>query len=128
MVSGTSTLDAAAVLAEARAARRDANAAEARVLAKAVEWAHLHVVDDLDEAATWWAGRGLDTGIPIAGEGCPLISEFAIPELATTLGLSQESGRRFVAVALELAHRLPRLWLRVQEGSQIGRASCRERV
>jgi len=117
MVSGTSTLDAAAVLAEARAARRDANAAEARVLAKAVEWAHLHVVDDLDEAATWWAGRGLDTGIPIAGEGCPLISEFAIPELATTLGLSQESGRRFVAVALELAHRLPRLWLRVQEGS-----------
>ena len=117
MVSGTSTLDAAAVLAEARAARRDANAAEARVLAKAVEWAHLHVVDDPDEAATWWAGRGLDTGIPIAGEGCPLISEFAIPELATTLGLSQESGRRFVAVALELAHRLPRLWLRVQEGS-----------
>jgi hypothetical protein len=117
MVSGTGTLDASAVLAEARAARSDAHAAEARVLAKAVEWAHLHVVDDVDGAATWWAGRGLDTGIPIAGEGCPLISEFAIPELAAALGLSQESGRRFLAVALELAHRLPRLWLRVQEGS-----------
>jgi hypothetical protein len=120
MTTGTSTLDAAAILADARAARRAANSAETRVLVKTLEWAHLHVVTDLDDAATWWDGSktmGRDTGIPIAGDGCPLVAEFAIPELATALGLSQESGRRLVATALELAHRLPKLWLRVLDGT-----------
>ena len=128
MNPGTSTLDAAAVLAVARDARRDANTAETRVLAAAVEWAHLHVVEDLDDAATWWSGSktmGRDTGIPIAGEGCPLVSEFAVAEFATALGLSAETGRRLVAEALELAHRLPRLWARVQEGRLS--TTCRRR-
>src|SRR5215216_1096676 len=120
MNSGTSTLDAAAVLAAARGFRRDANAAEAGVLAKAIEWAHLHVVDNLDDAATWWSGSkvmGQDTGIPIAGDGCPLVSEFAVAEFGTALGLSAEAGRHLVAHGLELAHRLPRLWARVQDGA-----------
>jgi hypothetical protein len=117
MVSGATDVDAAAVLAAARGFRRDANAAEAGVLAKAVEWAHLHVVEDLADAATVWAGRGQDTGIPIAGEGAPLVSEFAVAEFAAALGLSAESGRHLIAQALELAHRLPRLWARVCEGS-----------
>ena len=117
MDSGTTTLDAAAVLAVARDARREANAAEARVLAAAVEWAHLHTVEDLDDAATWLVEHGRDTGIPIAGDGCPLVSEFAVCELATALGLSAGAGRNLVAHALELAHRLPRLWARVQDGS-----------
>ncbi len=64
------------------------------------------------------AGRsGQDTGIPIAGEGCPLVSEFAVAELATALGLSAGSGRNLIAQALELAYRLPKLWARVQSGS-----------
>jgi hypothetical protein len=116
MVSGTSTLDAAAVLTSARRARAAADAAEAQVLADAVAWAHLHHVDDLDEAATVWAGRGVDTGIPIAGEGAPLVSEFAVAEFATALGLSAGSGRNLVAHGLELAHRLPRIWARVRAG------------
>src|SRR3954465_3008873 len=94
MNSGTSTLDAAAVLAAARAARKTENAAAADVLAQAVEWARLHEVTDLDDAATWWAGRGVDTGIPIAGEGAPLIAEFAVAEFATALGMTAESGRK----------------------------------
>ncbi len=72
--STTSTLDEAGVLAVARRARAEANAAEARVLSAAVEWARLHQVTDLDDAATWCTSRGEDTGIPIAGEGCPLVS------------------------------------------------------
>src|SRR4051812_48829126 len=111
------TLDATAVLAAARDFRKQANAAEAGVLAKALEWAHLHVVDDPDMAATWWVAEGRDTGIPIAGQGCPLVSEFAIGEFATALSLTDRSGRELIAHALELAHRLPRTWLRVQEGS-----------
>src|SRR3954451_22552888 len=117
MISGTSTLDAAAVLAAARGLRREANAAEAGILAQAVAWARIHEVTEVGEAATWWAGRGQDTGIPIAGEGAPLIAEFAVLEFATVLGLSADSGRNLVAQALELAHRLPRTWARVQTGS-----------
>jgi hypothetical protein len=120
MNSGTSTLDEASVLAAARDLRSQANAAEAGVLAKALEWAHLHLVDDLDDAATWWSGSklmGQDTGIPIAGEGAPLVSEFAVCEFATALGLSADAGRNLVGQTLELAHRLPRLWARVQAGS-----------
>jgi len=117
MDSGTTTLDAAAILADAREYRRAANAAEAGLLVKAVEWAHAHTVTDLDDAATWWGAGGGDTGIPIAGEGCPLVSEFAVAEFATALGITQGSGRNLVGQALELFHRLPKLWARVQAGS-----------
>ena len=82
--------------------------------------AQLHVVEDLDDAATHWSGSktmGHDTGIPIAGQGAPLVSEFAVWELAAALSLSAESGRHLVAQALELAYRLPKTWARVQEGS-----------
>ena len=115
--STTRDSDAVGVLASIRRARAEANAAEARVLAHALEWAHLHVVDDLDDAATLVTGNGRDTGIPIAGQGAPLVSEFAVWELAAALGLSAESGRHLVAQALELGHRLPKTWARVQDGS-----------
>jgi hypothetical protein len=117
MTSTTSTLDEAAVLSAARRARSAENAAAAEVLTQVVAWAKLHEVTDLDDAATWMAGRGQDTGIPLGGEGCPLVSEFAVAELATALGLSSGSGRNLVAQGLELFHRLPRLWARVQDGS-----------
>ena len=117
MVSGTRSLDEAAVLAAARGARAAENAAAAAVLVAAVEWAALHEVTEVEEAATWWAGRGQDTGIPIAGQGAPLVSEFAVAELASVLGMSAGSGRHLLAQALELKHRLPRLWARVLDGA-----------
>jgi hypothetical protein len=105
------------VLTAVRRFRRDANAAEAGVLQMAIEWAQLHQVTEVEDAATWWAGRGQDTGIPIAGPGAPLVSEFAVAEFATALGLSAGSGRVLVAHALELAYRLPKIWARVRSGS-----------
>src|SRR4051794_25708494 len=117
MTSGTATLAAAAVLASARRARAIANAAEAQVLADAVAWAHLHQVTDPDDASTVLVEHGHDTGIPIAGQGAPLVSEFAVAEFASALGLSAAAGRNLVGQALELAHRLPKLWARVQAGS-----------
>src|SRR4051794_17331929 len=117
MTSTTTTTDAAAVLAVARGARAAANHAEAQVLARAVEWAHLHQVDDLDLAATVLVEPGKDTGIPIAGDGAPLVSQFAVAEFAAALGLSAGAGRTLVGHALELAHRLPKTWARVQDGS-----------
>src|SRR3954469_11692545 len=87
-MTSTTTTDAAGVLAVARGARAAANQAEAQVLASAVEWAHLHQVDDLDLAATVLVEHGKDTGIPIAGEGAPLVSQFAVAEFAAALGLT----------------------------------------
>jgi len=117
MTSTTTSTDAATVLAVARRARRDANAAEAQVLASAVEWARLHQVDDLDLAATVLVEQGKDTGIPIAGEGAPLVSQFAVAEFASALGVSAGAGRNLVGQALELVHRLPKTWAKVQDGS-----------
>src|SRR3954469_4401574 len=117
MTSGTTTLDTTAILAAARAARRAENAAATEVLVQAVEWSHLHQVTDPDEASTVLVEHGHDTGIPIAGDGAPLVSEFAVAEFASALGMSAAAGRNLVGHALELAHRLPRLWARVQAGS-----------
>lgn len=92
------------------------------MLARAVEWGVLHVVTELGDAATWVAD-GVDTGVPLGGEGVPLVAELAIPELATALGMSTDSGRCLLADALELSYRLPRVWARVQAGElQVWRA------
>ncbi len=87
------------------------------MLAAAVQWALAHQVTDREDAATWLVEHGRDTGIPIAGQGCPLVAQFAVAELATALGLSAGSGRRLVGEALELACRLPRIWARVRSGT-----------
>ena len=60
--------------------------------------------------------RGLDTGLPLAGPGAPLISDFAVMELSALLGRSLDSGRNYVGQVIELAHRLPRLWARLLDG------------
>ncbi len=103
-----------AVLAAARRLRAEADAAEAGVLLAAVEWAAIHEVTDLAQGATW-----RDTPVPLAGEGTPQVSEFAVIELAAALGMSTDAGKRLVSEAMELAHRLPRHWARVQAGTLV---------
>jgi len=117
MTTTTTTTDAATVLAVARRLRAEANAAEAGLLAQAVAWARLHEVSDLELAATVLVEHGKDTGIPIAGAGAPLVSQFAVAEFASALGLPAGAGRTLVGQALELAHRLPNTWAKVQDGS-----------
>lgn len=104
----------AALLAGLRADRAAAaDAAEARILAGAVEWSELHpAVSDEDVAAHWEHG----VGVPIAGEGTPLVAEWCIAELAAALGLSADAGKTLLGHALELRHRLRRVWARVHTG------------
>ena len=54
--------------------------------------------------------------MPLAGEGAPWVAEFAVTEFAAAIGLSTDAGKRYVGHALELRHRLPRVWKRVQAG------------
>jgi len=103
------------VLATARAERAAADRAEARLLVAAAEWADLHPPESIHDAATFWV-RGCEAEEQIAGEGCPLVAEFCAAELGAALGTSTTAAKRLMGHALELRHRLPRLWRRVHAG------------
>lgn len=110
----TLSVEAGAVLAKARRVQDEVRAGEAVILEQAVAWAALHEVTDPDsyEVATWG-----DTPLPLAGEGAPLVNEYCIAEFAAAIGMKTESGRHFLAHAVELAHRLPHLYARVLVGA-----------
>jgi hypothetical protein len=101
----------AGVLAAARAARTAEIVATADQLRAAVAWADHHPAESLDDAAA--VGVIGDTVFPIAGPGAPWVTEFCIAEFAAALGLPTDHGRWLMGEALELRHRLPRLWRRV---------------
>ena len=92
---------ASAVLAVRVRIGRIADRAEARLLQAAVAWAAMHSVDSIEDAATIGDRYG-DTGMPVAGEGAPLVAEFAITEFAAAIGVSTDAGKRYVGHALEL--------------------------
>jgi hypothetical protein len=77
------------------------------------EWALQHTVTEDSGDASTITERGWDTGLPVAGDGAPLISDFAVMELSALLGRSCDSGRAYVGQVVELAHRLPKNWTRV---------------
>ena len=101
---------AAAVLAAVRESRSIADREEARILTLAVDWAAMHSVDSLDDAACDWFGN---QPIPIAGEGAPLVAEFCVAEFALAIDRSTDAGRGQIAAAVELKYRLPRTWARI---------------
>ncbi|RHW28945.1 hypothetical protein D0Z08_03695, partial [Nocardioides immobilis] len=88
---------------------------EIGLLREIAEWAGEHVVAEGAEASTI-TERGLDTGLPVAGPGAPLISDFAVMELSALVGRSLDSGRAYVGQVVELAYRLPKTWARVLQG------------
>ena len=54
--------------------------------------------------------------MPLAGTGTPEVAEFAPGELGAALSMTSYAAALLIGDALELRHRLPRLWARVQEG------------
>ena len=84
----------------------------------ALEWARLHPCPANETPAHWGEADLHDEGlVPLAGVGAPWVAEFAPVHLAAALGITQDAGRQLIADALELAHRLPRLWKRVLAGA-----------
>jgi hypothetical protein len=89
---------------------------EISLVAKIAGWAALHTVGpESGDAASLWE-RGLDTEIPVAGPGAPLLSDFAVMELSAVLGRSKDSGRSYIGQVVELAYRLPETYRRVLAG------------
>ena len=104
--------DPAAVLACARA-HREAEEAEARqVMFAAARWASMHSTDSLVGPVDEWH----ESGLPLGGEGCPEVAEFAVMEFAAALGKSTDAGRRYLSHAIEGRYRLPHCWARLQAG------------
>jgi hypothetical protein len=64
---------------------------EVREWVAIVAWADQNLVGKVEGAATVLAGV-VDTGVPIAGPGAPLVSEFALMELIAVLGRSPDGG------------------------------------
>ncbi len=94
-----------------RAEKTARDAAEVRMLKRVIEYCAAHEVS-AEQAATIVEG-GQDTGLALAGSGAPCVSEFAVTELATALGMTIDAARRYVGAVLEVHHRLPRIWQRV---------------
>jgi hypothetical protein len=102
--------EASTVLDQVRAGRSDQLHAELRTLRAVIDWCVLHTTDDEAQASFG------DHGIPLAGDGAPWVSEFAVMELGAALRLSTDSAKRYVGAALEVRYRLPRVWERVASG------------
>jgi len=71
---------AAGVLSAARARRRTADAAEAELLALAVDWAVIHPAESIHEPATYTLRGFGQTDLALAGPGAPTVADYAIPE------------------------------------------------
>ncbi len=108
-------LSPTALLALARDRKVAEDRAAADLLEIAARWADLHPPESMHCAASF-AVRGCEHEEPIAGDGCPLVAEFCVAEFGTVLGVSTVSAKKLIGHALELRHRLPRLWVQVQAG------------
>ena len=103
------------LLAQAREQHRIANQADVQLLVIATDWAELHPAHWAEDAAVHHEYG--DQPIPVAGPGVPLVAEFAVAEFAAALRLSTDAGKRLVGEALELRHRLLRVWAAVLDGT-----------
>ena len=86
---------------------RSADRAEADLLQAAVDWAAMHSIDSIDEAATLIEAAYGDAAMAVAGAGAPLVAEFAVTEFAAAIGMSTDAGKRYVGHALELGTGCP---------------------
>ncbi|SEC91883.1 protein of unknown function [Nocardioides exalbidus] len=109
-------LTASDVLRHARSQKAAENRAAADLLVTAARWADLHPPESIHLAAAFTT-PGSEHEEPIAGDGCPLVAEFCVAELGAVLGISTTSAKKLIGHALELRHRLPRLWSQVHAGA-----------
>src|SRR4051794_17122605 len=89
--------------------------ADIAIFVAAAHFADLHHPDSRADRG----GRalpGMEQAKRLGGAGTPKVWEFAAAEFAARIGKSPYAGRALVADALDVRHRLPRLWARVRAG------------
>ena len=80
-------------------------------LIMATAWVDQHPPEAVDP--TQLSIPGGDRPLRLGGDGTPAIANFSVPEFAVTLRRSRRVAELMIADALDLRHRLPRLWARV---------------
>ena len=103
-------LDEIATLSYVETARASADRAEVDILQAAAHWADLH--GELARATSPLL-PGSEKLVQFGGDGTPSVAEFAPAELGVVLATSTGAAERLVGDALDLRHRLPRLWARI---------------
>ena len=102
------------VLAFADACAETIRQAEADLLRAAYQWAILHDPARLDPPSAALPGR--ERARRLGGDGTPEVREFAAAEFGARIGRSPYAAAQLMADALDLHHRLPQLWARVEAG------------
>jgi hypothetical protein len=87
---------------------------EVEIFRAALQHAYLNNPDTLDPAEAAKPGR--EKARRRGGEGTPLVTDFAAAELGARLGVSMYSAWSLMADALDVCHRFPQLWARVEAG------------
>lgn len=100
------------LLARATAVAETQRRAAVELLVIAYEWAVVHPRTRLDPSEAARPGR--EQAVRYGGEGTPEVTEFAAATLGARIGRTTHAGRKLMAAALDLHHRLPLLWTRVQ--------------
>src|ERR687894_3022411 len=103
---------AAEVLAGLRHHQRAAQAAETNKMVFAAHWAAINSSESIVEPADDWHQQL----VPIGGEGCPVIAEFCLADLAVALEMSPDAARTYLAKVVEVRYRLKQCWGRVVAG------------
>ncbi|HEX3222132.1 MAG TPA: HNH endonuclease signature motif containing protein [Nocardioides sp.] len=115
--AGLDELDPAGLLASLTDAETAERRASLTKLEIALQWCVLHPATADTGRAVWG-----DAALPgftecdesLSGDGCPEVAAFAPEPFGAALGISTTAGMQLLADALDLAHRLPETWLRVQ--------------
>ncbi|MBM7797620.1 hypothetical protein JOE57_000541 [Microlunatus panaciterrae] len=123
-------MDATTLLSVVAEAHRGVVEREALILQAAAQWADLHSAEAAD-------GRhqnrddsgevlpGTERARLFGGDGTPTLLEFAAAEFGIVQELSPWQAARMIADALDLRHRLRRLWLRVCAGEVPAWKACK---
>ena len=109
--------DSSGLLGAAADAERLDRMVQLRKLRIAYEWCVQHPATAETGTATWG-----DAGLPgiseceasLGGDGSPGVAAFVAEELGAAMGVSTQSAMSLMADALDLRHRLPLLWAKVE--------------
>ena len=108
-------LDADGLLALAEESEMQSRAAERRRLRYVAQWCVLNPALDDDPAV--WSDAGPAAGgcdERIGGEGTPAVRPFAADQLGPALKISSYAATQLMSDVLDLQHRLPRIWARIE--------------
>ncbi|GAA3518242.1 hypothetical protein [Nocardioides daeguensis] len=108
-------LSAAELLAAEESGVLQKRQQEVDSLLRLLAWCDLHSVDPQSQPGAVPARFGGDRLVRLGGEGTPETSELCLTEFAVASRVGYVATSHRAAAALDLRHRLPHLWERVQQ-------------